>query len=84
MAVVQISRRDSSYEQAPIRVSERVTLAPNETPGWIVAARTFDTDAARARRLGIQDGTAGACFASSSLAICHRQGVGETLEHTRL
>ena len=83
MAVVEVSRRDGGDQKTAIRVGQRVAFAAYHTPGWIVAAFSIDADAARARRLRIHDGTRRAGLTPGSLAVVHRESVGEALEHAR-
>lgn len=81
MAVVQVGGRDGGEQQATICVGERMRLAPDHAPGWIVAAFASNAHAARACRLGIHDGPARVDLAPGSFAVRHRQGMGKAFEH---
>ena len=80
----QVGGRDRCHEQAAIGVGECMAFPSDHAAGRIVAALAFDADAARARGLGIEDGAARAGFAPGSLAVSHRESMGEALEPARL
>jgi hypothetical protein len=84
VAVVQVGRRYGRHEQTNVRVGERVTLAPDDPPGWIVAALAPHADPAGAGGLRIEDGAGRAVLTPDPLTIGQREGMSQPLEHAGL